>query len=294
MMIAKNKSRLVVVVLAISMLLQAFGSVAIYAAPGVISQQKIDNSRTAHSLDAMAEIMVSTTYEEYLALNEEIPDATVTLDRIMAADEVNRYVPEAVDEESAEKLKDYAKVDVFTDEETGTDVLYTPGEGRVSFKVTVPETAMYTVKIKYKPIVDGWDEERLDDDGHGSNIERILLVDDLAVQTHFAQTAFDRRLCKIQLGHIYMINAFVIDFRIGSFGSGADHLMILLGRSRISGILNHAAQTHHGPGHIIFFQQFNAHSGILIINGALFNATQAATQHPEAQADHRFAFRKNG
>ena len=179
MMIAKNKSRLVVVVLAISMLLQAFGSVAIYAAPGVISQQKIDNSRTAHSLDAMAEIMVSTTYEEYLALNEEIPDATVTLDRIMAADEANRYVPEAVDEESAEKLKDYAKVDVFTDEETGTDVLYTPGEGRVSFKVTVPETAMYTVKIKYKPIVDGWDEERLDDDGHGSNIERILLVDDL-------------------------------------------------------------------------------------------------------------------
>ena len=70
MMIAKNKSKLVVLLIVTSMLLQLFGSVAMFAAP--VSQLKIDNSTTAHSLDAMAELMVSTTYSEYLALHDEM------------------------------------------------------------------------------------------------------------------------------------------------------------------------------------------------------------------------------
>ena len=175
MMIAKNKSRLVVVVLVASMLLQIFGSVSMFAAP--VSQQKIDNSKTAHSLDAMAELMVSTTYEEYLAQNDDVPDAKVNLDRINAS--TGYFIPEVVDEETAEKVKDYADVDVATDEVTGAEYLLTPGEGRISFKVNVPETAMYTIKIKYKPLVGSWDDTRTDDDSHGSNIERILLIDDL-------------------------------------------------------------------------------------------------------------------
>lgn len=174
MMIAKNKSKLVVLLIVTSMLLQLFGSVAMFAAP--VSQLKIDNSTTAHSLDAMAELMVSTTYSEYLALHDEIPDATVTLDKVMAAD---YYIPEVVDEETAEKVKGYANVALVKDETTGEDVLYTPGHGKVSFKVAVPETAMYTIKIKYRPLVGSWDEARTDDDSHGSNIERILLIDDL-------------------------------------------------------------------------------------------------------------------
>ena len=172
MMIAKNKSRLVVLLLVTSMLLQLFGSVVMFAAP--VSQQKLENSTTAHSLDAMAELMVSTTYSEYLALNDEIPDATENL-MILATD---YYIPEIVDEETAEKVKDYANVSVVTDEEAG-EVIYTPGSGKVSFKVDVPETAMYTIKIKYRPLVGSWDDTRTDDDSHGSNIERILLIDDI-------------------------------------------------------------------------------------------------------------------
>ena len=174
MMIAKNKSKLVVLVLVASMLLQIFGSAAVFAAP--VSQQKIANSRTANSLDAMAELMVSTTYEDYLALHDEIPDATEELPKVPAT---AYYIPEGVDEVTAEKQEDYADVDVFMDETLGEEVLYTPGEGKVSFKVSVPKTAMYTIKIKYKPIVTGWDADRYDDDGHGSNIERILIIDGL-------------------------------------------------------------------------------------------------------------------
>lgn len=174
MMIAKNKSKLVVLLLVTSMLLQLFGSVVMFAAP--VSEQKIANSTTAHSLDAMAELMVSTTYSEYLALHDEIPDAKQNLEKIYAKD---YYIPEVVDEETAEKVKDYADVIVKTDEISGEEVLYTPGEGKVSFKVNVPETAMYTVKIKYRPLVGSWDENRTDDDSHGSNIERILIIDDL-------------------------------------------------------------------------------------------------------------------
>ena len=174
MMIAKNKSKLVVLLLVTSMLLQLFGSVAMFAAP--VSQLKLENSTTAHSLDAMAELMVSTTYSDYLALHDEIPDATENLPKISAAD---YYIPEVVDEETAEKVKDYADVSVVTDEETGEEVLYTPGSGKVSFKVNVPKTAMYTIKIKYRPLVGSWDEARTDDDSHGSSIERILIIDDL-------------------------------------------------------------------------------------------------------------------
>jgi len=163
MMIAKNKSKLVVLVLVTSMLLQLFGSVAVFAAP--VSQQKIANSVTANSLDAMAELMVSTTYEDYLALHEEIPDADENLPKISGVD---YYIPE-----NAEDISDFADVEVVE------NVLYTPGQGKVSFKVNVPKTAMYTIKIKYLPLVGSWDDERTDDDSHGSNIERILLIDDL-------------------------------------------------------------------------------------------------------------------
>ena len=163
MMIAKNKSKLVVLVLVTSMLLQLFGSVAMFAAP--VSQQKIANSKTANSLAAMAELMVSTTYEDYLALHEEIPDATENLEKVYGAD---YYKPENAEDPSA-----YADVEVVD------GVLYTPGEGKVSFKVNVPATAMYTIKIKYLPLVGSWADDRTDDDSHGSNIERILLVDDL-------------------------------------------------------------------------------------------------------------------
>ncbi len=170
MMIAKNKSRLVVLVLVISMLLQLLSSVTVFAS--MPTQQQISNTATLNSLDAMAELMVSTTYEEYLARYNEVPDASENLPKIIAAEEYIP-IPEVSETVTQDDVDSYAKVRVNED----LNSLDTPGVGKVSFNVTVPKTAMYTIKIKYYPLVGSWDDTRSDDDSHGSNIERILLID---------------------------------------------------------------------------------------------------------------------
>ncbi len=184
MMIAKHQSRLVVFVILTSMLLQLFGAVGVFAEDAPVSSEVIDDSRTANSLEAMADLMVSTTYADYKALYDEVPAAS-QLVKVMAVD----YVPYADDpelseEQNAKNAASYAKVEVRHDEETGTDVLYTPGEGKVTYKVTVPETAMYTMGMKYYPVVD--------ENSHGSNIERILLIDGLVPFKEARYISFSR------------------------------------------------------------------------------------------------------
>ena len=162
MKIAKHQSRLVVLVLIASMLLQLMGSVVVFAdEPAPAQTEVIDDSRTLNSLDAMEDLMVSTTYAEYLeaSVKDGIPDAVGEPIVIDAVDFVN---PEEIGEDPA----DYAAVEIRFDEELGKDVLYTPDVGKVTYKVTVPETAMYTMKMNYYPA-----------EGYGSNIERILLID---------------------------------------------------------------------------------------------------------------------
>jgi len=181
MMIAKNKSRLVVLVLIASMLLQAFGSVAVYGA--ALSEQeyatKQNNSETENSRDAMKELMVSTAYSEYLVLYDEIPDAKESI-RI----EAENYVRE---EDAGQQSQNAASQSAYAEVRI-VDGMYldTPGSGKVSFKFTAPETAMYTIKLRYLPLTGdgGWivsenGANSTDDDSHNSNIERILLIDDL-------------------------------------------------------------------------------------------------------------------
>lgn len=186
MMIAKTKSRLVVLVLVTSMLIQLFGSVAAYAF--VATPAQIANSATANSLDEMAELMVSTTYEEYLALYDTVPEASENLPKISGAD---YHIPELSDYFTEEDLAEYAEVLVVEDEVEGS-VLYTPGAGKVSFKVNVPETALYTIKVRYYPLVGSWDPESDLDDSHGSNIERILLVDGIVPYKEARNLSFSR------------------------------------------------------------------------------------------------------
>lgn len=161
MKIAKHRSRLVVSVMLASILLQLVSPFSVYAEETASDVTVIDDSRTLNSLDAMEDLMVSTTYSEYLeaAEKDNIPDATCEPIKVSAIDFVD---PEEIGEDAA----DYADVEVVVDEESGKEVLYTPSVGKVTYKVTVPETAMYTMKVRYYPT-----------EGHGSNIERILLVD---------------------------------------------------------------------------------------------------------------------
>ncbi len=161
MKIAKHHSRLVVLVLVASMLIQLMASFAVFAdEPTSTENAVIDDSRTLNSLDAMEDLMVSTTYAEYLeaAVKDGIPDASATI-KINAVDFVDA-------QSIGEKPEDYAAVEIRYDEELGKDVLFTPDVGKISYVIDVPETGMYTLSVKYYPIK-----------GHGSNIERILLID---------------------------------------------------------------------------------------------------------------------
>ena len=165
MKIAKHQSRLVVLVLIASMLLQLMGSVAVFADETPSTEAEvIDDSRTLNSLDAMEDLMVSTTYAEYLeaSIKDGIPDATGDAIVVDALDFVNP-------EEIGEDPEGYADVKEVADPEnkvTDKMYLYTPDSGKVTYKVTVPQTAMYTMKVRYYPTL-----------GHGSNIERIIMID---------------------------------------------------------------------------------------------------------------------
>ncbi len=166
MKIARNKSRLVALVLITSMLIQLFAVVPAFAEG--TEPEVIDDSRTANSLGAMAELMVSTTYADYLALYDYVPKATQTITVEAVNFEEFTPDPEKTDEQNAEEAAEYAAVEVREDEEKGA-VLYTPGTGKVTYKFNVPETAMYAMSVEFFPIKD--------ENSHGSNIERILLVD---------------------------------------------------------------------------------------------------------------------
>ena len=165
MKIAKHQSRLVVFVLVASMLLQLMGSIAVFADETPSTEPEvIDDSRTLNSLDAMEDLMVSTTYAEYLeaAKKDGIPDAD---GEPIVVDALSYVSPEEIGEEP----EDYADVKEVADPEnvvTDKKFLYTPDVGKVTYKVTVPKTAMYTMNVRYYPVL-----------GHGSNIERIILID---------------------------------------------------------------------------------------------------------------------
>ncbi len=160
MKIAKKQSRLVVSFIIISMLLQAFVSVSVFAQPETeadtvlieetVSVEDDGVTRTLNSLNEMADLMVSTTYAEYLGLYGDTPKAT------------QEIVIKAVDYD-AEKTT--AQVKVVEDSEKG-ETLWAPDTGKTVYTVEIPETGMYAMTVDYYPC-----------EGNGSNIERVLLID---------------------------------------------------------------------------------------------------------------------
>ncbi len=147
---AKHQSRYMSLVLVICMLMQLFSGLGVFAQPDVVDPDNDGVTRTLNSLDEMADLMVSTTYAEYLALNQEAPKAT------------EEIVIKAVD---YDKELTTANVEVVVDEQKG-QTLVTDDTGKLVYTIEVPETAMYAMTVEYFPI-----------EGNGSNIERILLID---------------------------------------------------------------------------------------------------------------------
>ncbi len=164
MKIANRKSRVMALLLVVCMFMQLFASMGVYAAKDPDAQRPDDGvTKTLHSLDEMADLMVSTTYKEYLEINKSAKSAPKeTVVRVNAVDYDKEGTTAVIGEP------------VF-DEELNMDTIVTPDEGKVAFKVEVPVTGMYNLAVMYRPLNEK-DEAGNPLDG-GSNIERILLID---------------------------------------------------------------------------------------------------------------------
>lgn len=147
-------SRALIVFLA---LLTAISPVGINAAEG---------TSTTTSIEEVRELLEAQTYYDYLQENNNLGikdgEGSVT---IKAAENF-----EFAKDEEYGKEGDIAKKVTDPDGEKG-DVLYVPATGTVSWKISIPTTGYYTVKLTYRPVED--------DSGSAntSTIERVLRID---------------------------------------------------------------------------------------------------------------------
>lgn len=130
----------------------AFGSFTVFADTAEEVARKKANSVTSNSLAAMAEIMTSTTYAEYLS---KVLDAEKGKDRVViqAVDYDREKTTAAV-----EVLKNY-------DGDKGESLL-TPDAGKTVWKFDIENAGLYTITMDYYPYP-----------GTSASIERVLLID---------------------------------------------------------------------------------------------------------------------
>ncbi len=150
---AGHGKKLVISVLLLALLAQTFSvSFTAFADTAEEVAKNLENSETQNTLSAMAEIMTSTTYAEYLAELEDISKGS---------DEI---VINAVD---YDKEKSNAEVEVLTDFDGDTgESLSTPDSGRLIWNFTIEDPGLYTISMDYYPVL-----------GNKSSIERVLMID---------------------------------------------------------------------------------------------------------------------
>ncbi len=171
---AKQKSRLASVLIIASMLAQSFAGISAYAesdtptevALDVAEEATVDSvlndgvTYTLNSLDEMADLMVSLSYEEYLDRYKEVPDVS---DDTVIDVPVSSYNKEL--SEGAIEIIENDSV-IRNGESVVSDTITTTDEGMVVYDVEIDETAMYSITVDYYPVA-----------GNGATIERILLID---------------------------------------------------------------------------------------------------------------------
>lgn len=159
---AKLRNRITVLVIAAMMILQTS---TVFSIDSNIAM-KIENSATKNSLEAMEELMTSTTYATYLIENAE-----------NEADKVETVVIPAVDyKEDATTAKVIVKENFAGDE--GKSLL-TPNQGSVTWEFNAPVSGFYNVDLKYFPYTSDPDanEEAEMYNGRTAAIERIIKID---------------------------------------------------------------------------------------------------------------------
>ncbi|MBR2335599.1 MAG: extracellular solute-binding protein [Clostridia bacterium] len=114
--------------------------------------ESVDNSALTFDTEEMLELLDAISYREYIKEHASVKKADGAI------------VIDAIKDVNAEK----SDIDVATSVDTfeGVKALLTPGTGQVSWTVTVPETAKYTVKLVCYAI----------DDGKVNSVERIFKI----------------------------------------------------------------------------------------------------------------------
>ena len=138
-------ARIMALLLCLSMLV---GSVAIIASAATDS-----NSNSANSLNEIRDLLNAESYGEYA-------DKYIELDRggaSIVVDVTENYTT------SGEREGDEFKV---VENILGSEVLYTPQDGSVTFTVNVPKKAKYALEIEYLPL----------ETSRATSIERVLYI----------------------------------------------------------------------------------------------------------------------
>ena len=101
--------------------------------------EAIEQGGNKTSLEELREVLEAESYEDYLAKVEAIADI---------ADEEVEF--SAVEYAYGENLSELFKTDSLIDGEGNVhEVLLLPDEGKITFKIVVPKTGLYTFKAKY-------------------------------------------------------------------------------------------------------------------------------------------------
>ncbi len=148
----EHGKRITAVLLAAILAQSCAGSFTALADTAEEKEKRLTNSETFNSLDAMAEIMTSTTYAEYTSKLESTKRGTDDI-VINAVD----YVAD----------KTNAEVTVLNDYEGDKgESLLTPDAGKTVWSFDIKDAGLYTISVVYFPY-----------EGNSASIERILMID---------------------------------------------------------------------------------------------------------------------
>lgn len=129
------------------------------------------SSANKSNIEEIRELLNAITYEEYSSLHSEVKRTEIK-DPIV----IDAVADIIADKTTADyKIAEFGKGD---DKFTG---VFTPSSGTVAWKVTIPETAKYTIVIEYYPIDEftyGEGDDAVTITGKSADIERIFKVND--------------------------------------------------------------------------------------------------------------------
>lgn len=166
-----NFQRLTALLLCLMFVVGSFTTVTFAAQSdaGESNQESLNNSNSGQSLSEIKELLNAITYDEYLKNenNRKVPKATQTI--VLDAADINNIVSYSLDVSSGVyKVGDEgfeSALDGRINDTYGQTALYTSATGLVSWKINVPETGKYVIKIEYYPI-----------EGKAAPVERVFKI----------------------------------------------------------------------------------------------------------------------